>query len=419
TRTEERGPERTVKRTLWGRIQQRESRELSLPVSIREVLITCLDQSGLWPGGLVCWCVLCWPLCVQSIRCGQWSRRGGVRSWSWRGSLVQLMTFLFWLHHGSFNLGFNTSCSIRTRPIFSSEIAPGNFTCFYNETDATFVGHINSTLCQTNQSLSTWVHRKRSDIWWLCGGNVLRDALPRKFYGTCALVSLLMPVNVIKIDKDSLSSTLLTETHNQLIRNKRAMNKLWGDDPTYIDSIGVPRGVPHEYKLTDQVASGFESFPILSAIFPVTPNKNVDRINYIHYNVLKLSNYTENGFNAVHEQLHEMKALRTVALQNRAALDLLLAEKGGVCHLIGDQCCTYVPDVSTISLITLDESYMRKTLHTLQQAMLMKIIAVIFGVFVLLLGLSCCIIPIIRSMISSVIGTFSMLNISITAETST
>ncbi|XP_055008822.1 uncharacterized protein LOC129408665 isoform X2 [Boleophthalmus pectinirostris] len=36
----------------------------------------------------------------------------------------------------------------------------------------------------------------------------------------------------------------------------------------------VHGGVPSEYKLVDQIASGFESFPILPAIFPVTPNKN-------------------------------------------------------------------------------------------------------------------------------------------------
>lgn len=30
--------------------------------------------------------------------------------------------------------------------------------------------------------------------------------------------------------------------------------------------------------------------------------------------------------------------------QNRQALDWILAEKGGVCSLIGDYCCTYIPN---------------------------------------------------------------------------
>lgn len=42
----------------------------------------------------------------------------------------------------------------------------------------------------------------------------------------------------------------------------------------------------------------------------------------------------------------EQKQLRIVALQNRMALDYLLAEQGGVCALIKDACCTYIPDYS-------------------------------------------------------------------------
>uniref|UniRef100_A0A3P9C3H2 TOG domain-containing protein n=1 Tax=Maylandia zebra TaxID=106582 RepID=A0A3P9C3H2_9CICH len=33
-----------------------------------------------------------------------------------------------------------------------------------------------------------------------------------------------------------------------------------------------------------------------------------------------------------------------VGVQNRMALDMLLAEKGGVCSMFGDQCCTYIPN---------------------------------------------------------------------------
>ena len=42
----------------------------------------------------------------------------------------------------------------------------------------------------------------------------------------------------------------------------------------------------------------------------------------------------------------EVKALRNVTVQNRMALDLTLAASGGVCHVIGAECCTYVPDYS-------------------------------------------------------------------------
>ncbi len=42
----------------------------------------------------------------------------------------------------------------------------------------------------------------------------------------------------------------------------------------------------------------------------------------------------------------EMVAIRTVVMQNRMALDMLLSEKGGTCAIIGSECCTYIPDNS-------------------------------------------------------------------------
>ncbi|KAK0134080.1 hypothetical protein N1851_030355 [Merluccius polli] len=111
-------------------------------------------------------------------------------------------------------------------------------------------------------------------------------------------------------------------------RNKRNAGSEWdaADRDTWIDSIGVPRGVPNEFKLVVQIAAGFENLPIISALFPITPNKNIDRINYIHYNVQKLSNRTR--VTGLSEQL---AATSLMAFQNRLALDMLLAEKGGVC----------------------------------------------------------------------------------------
>uniref|UniRef100_A0A8C9YTN4 ERVV2 protein n=1 Tax=Sander lucioperca TaxID=283035 RepID=A0A8C9YTN4_SANLU len=40
----------------------------------------------------------------------------------------------------------------------------------------------------------------------------------------------------------------------------------------------------------------------------------------------------------------ELASVRLVALQNRAALDFLLAARGGTCAVIGAECCTFVPD---------------------------------------------------------------------------
>ena len=135
----------------------------------------------------------------------------------------------------------------------------------------------------------------RSDVWRWCGGNAIYDIAVMELLG------------------------------HRLNRSTTP-----GPDPTYIDAIGIPRGVPDEYKLADQVAAGFESV----ICWWCTIKKNVDRINYIHYNVQRLSNWTQEGFSAVHEQL---AATSLIAFQNRIAKDMLLAKKGAVCAIFGDQ----------------------------------------------------------------------------------
>ena len=110
-------------------------------------------------------------------------------------------------------------------------------------------------------------------------------------------------------------------------------------DGVWIDAIGQARNIPDEFKLADEVAAGWESFPLFSAIFPITVNKNVNRINLVHYNVQRLANLTRDAIDAIHEQLSQTSLM---ALQNRIAVDMLLAEKGGVCVMFGDTCCTAI-----------------------------------------------------------------------------
>ena len=60
----------------------------------------------------------------------------------------------------------------------------------------------------------------------------------------------------------------------------------------------------------------------------------------------------------------EMTAIRMMTLQNRAALDYLLASQGGTCAVIGTECCTFIPDRnSTIQEITNHMQSIAKTLH--------------------------------------------------------
>lgn len=188
------------------------------------------------------------------------------------------------------------------------------------------------------------------------------------------------------------------------------------NSPVYIDSIGVPRGVPDEYKLADQVVAGFENIPLLLAIFPITPNKNVDRINYIHYNVQRLTNYTRDGFQADHEQL---SAMSLMAFQNRLAVDMLLVEKGGACVMFGTDCCTFIPNntapngsltkalngLRTMSIELKEHSGVENPLEGWMSSIFGKWKNLVMSIFVsvaifaaILVTCSCCCIPCIRAL---------------------
>uniref|UniRef100_A0AAY5K8F6 Envelope glycoprotein n=1 Tax=Esox lucius TaxID=8010 RepID=A0AAY5K8F6_ESOLU len=236
----------------------------------------------------------------------------------------------------------------RTGP-FTPHKGEGGYTCFRftSQKPVVNVGEIPLQWCNgTIQSRSIIGPWARSGLYYYCGGTRLLVRIPTGTQGVCAMVRLAAPLVLIgdrvKALQAKRSDALTQRRHRHVIgRRSRDIFDLTVDSPTYIDAIGVPRGVPKEFKLADQVAAGFENIPILSALFPVTPNKNVDRINYVHYNVLRLSNLTRDAIEGLLEQLGPTSLM---AVQNRIALDMLLAEKGGVCAMFGDMCCTFIPN---------------------------------------------------------------------------
>ena len=54
-----------------------------------------------------------------------------------------------------------------------------------------------------------------------------------------------------------------------------------------------------------------------------------------------MGNETADGFDKVNV---ELVALRATTMQNRVALDMILAKKEGTCAVIGKECCTYIRD---------------------------------------------------------------------------
>lgn len=109
------------------------------------------------------------------------------------------------------------------------------------------------------------------------------------------------------------------------------------DNTVYINEIGVPRGVPNEYKARNQTAAGFES----SLCWWCTINKNVDWISYLYYNEQRFINHTHDAIGGMAEQL---AATSQMSWENRMATAMLLADRGGVCAMFGDSCCTFIPN---------------------------------------------------------------------------
>ncbi|XP_072336461.1 uncharacterized protein [Scyliorhinus torazame] len=168
----------------------------------------------------------------------------------------------------------------------------------------------------------------RADIWWYCGGKILRPTLPPQWKGTCALVQLASPFSIAYERQEERGSVKGGQS-------KRGIPASF-DDRIYLDSVGIPRGVPDEFKARNQIAAGFESL-----FWWVTINKNVDWINYIYYNQQRFINYTRDAVKGIAEQLD---ATSRMAWENRLALDMILAEKGGVCIMLKGQCCTFIPN---------------------------------------------------------------------------
>ncbi|CAI5794942.1 Hypothetical predicted protein [Podarcis lilfordi] len=67
-----------------------------------------------------------------------------------------------------------------------------------------------------------------------------------------------------------------------------------------------------------------------------------------HVDILKLTDilltFMEESNAATQSILTELTEVRQMAIQNRLALDYILASTGGVCALVGTECCTYVSD---------------------------------------------------------------------------
>lgn len=66
-----------------------------------------------------------------------------------------------------------------------------------------------------------------------------------------------------------------------------------------------------------------------------------NQLEITHYRLATFVNLTVAALDPL---CSELTALGLMTTQNRLVLDILLANEGGVCAMIGEGCCTYVPD---------------------------------------------------------------------------
>ena len=111
----------------------------------------------------------------------------------------------------------------------------------------------------------------RAHLWWLCGDMKLRPRLPSAWHGSCTLTQILMPFHLFPTREFRNLGSKLHPSCLQCYKWWRAAGGSF-DGSVYVDSFGVPRGVPNEFKTRNQVEAGFESF----LFWWVTINKNVD-----------------------------------------------------------------------------------------------------------------------------------------------
>lgn len=113
-----------------------------------------------------------------------------------------------------------------------------------------------------------------------------------------------------------------------------------------------------------------------------------------------------------------------MGIQNRMALDMLLAEKGGVCAMLGDFCCTFIPNNiapdGTVTRALDNLKALSRTMHEHSgvSSRLGDWFTSVFGqwkgvfmsamfsllVFLGLLLIGCCLIPLVRQVLGNLVS---------------
>ncbi|XP_078497387.1 uncharacterized protein LOC144753633 [Lissotriton helveticus] len=155
------------------------------------------------------------------------------------------------------------------------------------------------------------------NIYFVCGNNGYLW-LPEGWGGTCYLAYLLPPVYVAPSDYH--------KTHRRfaIMQGLRKRRDLQVEDVDRTDTSGQ--------QFTDF------SKGLLPFWGPIFNSRAIRRLSRVMEKVV-----TTEADIAANMSL-EMQAMRLFTIQNRMVLDVILADRGGACRVIGTSCCVYIPD---------------------------------------------------------------------------
>lgn len=165
-------------------------------------------------------------------------------------------------------------------------------------------------------------------MYWVCG-NLAYPYLPVDYNGRCGLAYVIPAMRV-------------AHSLPQKAPRKRARRDT-------LDTFGTH----HQTPFKNVLGTLLPFYGIMSSL---------DQIADLSHAIEVIANETSRALTLISS---ELASVRLLALQNRAALDFLLAAQGGTCAVIGSECCTFVPDYnSTINEIV---SHLHETAQSVHQ----------------------------------------------------
>lgn len=303
-------------------------------------------------------------------------------------------------------LGRSTSCNYTVRSSCGLQFQSPNCSGYWvtRRTPASYVAQLNMThllqpsnlACKNNCSRNPVVQILSDDGFgaltshvWICRSQVYQ-LLPPGWCGVCHLGYLLPDIRVLK----NFSHTGKPQTYSHYYpphkHHKHSTSVRISGGRKFLSGILPWNGAPANAYEIDRVAADLENLTAL-----------------ITEDFLSLT--------------LELKAIANTVMQNRMALDQLLAAQGGVCHIIGTECCTYIPDVT--DNMTHVVSHLNKLLHHQQASdtdvlpsadwwtwltaggwrhLVAKIATALALVIILLLLFTCCVVPLVKRLVSSI-----------------